>query len=184
MGRQRSFEFRTWGGARKGAGRRPLGARAGVSHLPRPALAHRFPVHVTWRMRGDVWNLRARRCMRVLAPAFLAATKETFRVVHYSVMGNHIHLLVEAQDRRALSTGMQGLGVRVARRLNAVMGRRGHVLEERFHAHILRTPTEVARARRYLLHNARQHYGLIVDDWCASQTALQPPRTYLLRQVC
>src|SRR5256885_11791924 len=162
--KQRAFIFRTWGGKRKRAGRRPRAGKAGVNHLPRPVLKQRFPVHVTWRMRGDVWNLRARRCSSVLQRAFLLGSKETFQIVHYSVMGNHIHLLVEATDRRALSLGMQGLGVRIARRLNAVMGRPGHVLKERYHAHILKTPLEVKRARLYLLNNARHHYGLTVAD--------------------
>jgi REP element-mobilizing transposase RayT len=135
-------------------------------------------------MRPDVGNLRTQRCLRVLEPAFPSATKDDFRVVHYAIMGNHIHLLVEAQDRQALSRGMQGLGVRVARGLNRGMQRRGHVLQERFHAHILRTPTEVKRARQYLLQNARKHYGLRGDDWCASQTPVQPPHTYLLRLTC
>jgi putative transposase len=184
MGRQRTFVFKTWGGKRARAGRRPREAKAGVEHVARPELKHRFPVHVTWRVRSGVWNLRARRCLTVLQRAFLAASKPGFQVVHYSVMGNHIHLLVEAQDRRALSLGMQGLGVRVARALNRVMDRPGHVLKDRYHAHILKTPTEVKRARLYLLHNARHHFAHVGPDDCASQTALHPPRTFLLRRVC
>jgi REP element-mobilizing transposase RayT len=181
--KQGAFTFRTWGGARKGAGRRPHGSKPGVSHLRRPVLKSRFPVHVTWRMRGDVWNLRAGRCLSVLQRAFLLGSKSDFQIVHYSVMGNHIHLLVEANDRRALSLGMQGLGIRIARALQRVMGRRGHVLKERYHARILETPTEVKRVRLYLLNNARHHYGLLVPDWCASQAPIAAPRTYLLRQL-
>jgi putative transposase len=182
--RQGELRFRTWGGAREGAGRRPHERRAGVSHLRRPVLKRRFPVHVTWRMRADVWNLRARRCMGALTRAFLAATKESFRVVHYSVMGNHVHLLVEAEDRRALSLGLQGLGIRIAYAMQKVMGRRGPVLKERYHAHILKTPMEVKRARLYLLGNARHHFGIEGADWCASQVAVEAPRTFLLRMTC
>jgi putative transposase len=184
MRRQKTFVFKTWGGARKSAGRKPHGVRAGVSHLERPVLKKRFPVHVTWRMRGDVWNLRAQRCLGVLKRAFLAGSKESFHVVHYSVMGNHIHLLVEAQDRRALSRGMQGLGIRIAKALQKVMDRLGHVIKERYHAHILKTPLEVKRARLYLLNNARHHFGLTIPDYCSSQTPVLPPRTYLLRMAC
>ena len=79
--------------------------------------------------------------------------------MHYSVQGNHVHLFVEAQDEKALSRGMSGLGVRVAKGLNRVMRRHGKVLDDRYHGHILRTPTEVRRAREYLLQNARRHYG-------------------------
>ena len=181
---QQEMAFGKWGGKRKGAGRKPVGRKAGVSHKARPVLKRRFPVHVTWRMREGVWNLRAQRCLGVLQRAFLAGSKQSFQIVHYSVMGNHIHLLVEAEDQRSLSRGMQGLGIRIAKGLQKVMGRLGHVIKERYHAHILKTPTEVKNARRYLLNNAHHHFGLTVDDWCASQTPLLPPRTYLLRMAC
>jgi hypothetical protein len=95
-----------------------------------------------------------------------------------------MHLLVEAQDERSLARGMNGLGVRVARGLNRVMGRSGKVLDERYHAHILRTPTEVRRARTYLLYNAERHGGHRGVDPFASRNVVVPPATYLLRLVC
>ena len=39
------------GGRRAGAGRKPKGEKAGVSHRERAALAMRFPVHVTVKLR-------------------------------------------------------------------------------------------------------------------------------------
>ena len=109
-------------------------------------------MHVTWRMRDGVWNLRSQRCFTALARAFWGgASRFGFKLVHYSVQGNHVHLLVEAESEKSLARGMCGLGVRVARGLNRVMGRRGKVLDDRYHGHILRTPTEVRRARAYLL---------------------------------
>ena len=111
------------------------------------------------------------------------ATRFGFRLVHYSVMGNHVHLIVEAPDRRVLSRAMKGLGVRIARALNRVMKRRGRVVGDRYHAHILRTPSEVKRARNYLLSNARQHYGYTARDPYASQSPVVAPRTWLMRRV-
>ena len=182
--RQRAFTFRTWGGKRKGAGRKPKGERAGVAHVERAALAARFPVHVTWRMEKGVWNLRTRRCFGVMERAMYAgAVRGGFRLVHYAVMGNHVHLMVEAADRVKLSTGMQGLGVRIARALNRVMRRSGRVIGDRYHAHILRTPSEVRRARSYLLTNARQHYGVVGRDPFASREAVVAPRTWLLARA-
>jgi REP element-mobilizing transposase RayT len=184
---QRSFEFRTWGGKRAGAGRpRRDGSvgKRGVPHVPRPALAKRFPVHVTWRMNREVWNLRTRRCFGVLQRAmYKGALKPGFRFVHYAVMGNHIHLLVEASDRIALSRGLQGLGIRIARALNGLMQRHGRVVTDRYHAHILGTPSEVKRARHYLLANAQRHYGSVGPDRFASTAPLVPPRTWLLRHA-
>ena len=175
----------TWGGKRKGAGRKPRREGGGVVHRRRPVLKARFPVHVTWRMKRGVWNLRSRRCFTALARAFWGgANRFGFRLVHYSVQGNHLHLLVEAQDERALSRGMNGMGVRVAKGLNRVMRRHGAVLDDRYHSHILRTPTEVRRARDYLLQNARKHYGAALPDPYTSTVAVIEPDTFLMRKLC
>jgi putative transposase len=183
--KQGSFKFQTWGGARKGAGRKRVRERPGVVHRKRPMLKKRFPVHVTWRMKNGVWNLRSRRCFTALSRAFWGgANRFGFKLVHYSVQGNHVHLLVEAQDEKSLAKGMCGLGVRVAKGLNRVMGRRGKVLDDRYHGHILRTPTEVRRAREYLLQNARRHCGVVGPDPYTSVVAVIEPDTFLMRRLC
>src|SRR6266568_3894393 len=112
------FRYRGRGGYREGAGR-PEKPGAGVPHRPRGPLKARHPVHVTVRVRDDVAKLRSRACFRAIAPA-LAAGRERFgfRLVHFSVQANHLHLVAEADDGRALARGMQGLGVRVAKALN------------------------------------------------------------------
>jgi len=79
------------------------------------------------------------------------------RLCHFSVQGNHLHFLVEADDTRALSRGMQGLTIRMAKALNRVMQRRGVVFADRFHAHLLRTPSEVRNALSYVLGNHAVH---------------------------
>jgi putative transposase len=136
-------------------------------------------------MRDGVWQLRTRRCFTALARAFWGgANRFGCRLVHYSVQGNHVHLLVEARDERSLSRGMNGLGVRVAKGLNRVMRRRGRVLDDRYHGHILRTPTEVRRARSYLLQNATRHLGRTGPDPYASREPVTAPATFLMRQLC
>src|SRR6266545_8148119 len=110
MARRRPFQlglvFRTWGGKRKGAGRKPSGPHVGASHLRRPALGSQLPVHVTVRMRPHVWNLRSRRSFGVIRRAILAAAQGyRMRLCEYSVQGNHVHLVVEAADRAALAQG-------------------------------------------------------------------------------
>jgi REP element-mobilizing transposase RayT len=136
-------------------------------------------------MRDGVEYLRKPRCFHALARAFWrGANRFGFRLIHYSVQGNHVHLLVEAKDERSLSRGMNGLGVRVAKGLNRVLGRRGKVLEDRYHAHILKTPTEVTRARHYLLANAARHIAWRGADPFASRRAVVVPETFLMRRVC
>ena len=129
-----------------------------MPHLPRPELAARHPVHVTLRALRGCWNLRSFRVLQALEPAFHAGRDRFgFRLAHYSVQGNHLHLLVEAEDKRSLAVGMKALEVRLARALNRLMQRKGRVFADRYHAHILKTPREAARALRYVLMNFAHH---------------------------
>jgi hypothetical protein len=79
-----------------------------------------------------------------------------FRVIHFSVQGNHIHLIVEAADPQARARD-EGSSESMARALNEVMHRRGPVFADRYHAHVLRTPREAAHAVRYVLENWTVH---------------------------
>ncbi len=157
-GRQLSLGLKTWGGKRRNSGPTPKGPRALLRHCARPRIVPSTPVHVTIRMRPEIRNLRTKDTYRVIASAF-AAGGERFglRVVHHSVQSNHIHLIAEAADAHALARGMQGLSIRIARRLNALARRHGSVLADRYHAHVLRTPREVRHALLYVLNNARKH---------------------------
>jgi len=155
---QLDLPLRRRGGKRDGAGRKPKGTRAGVSHKARPKLASRFPVHAGLKVAQDLPSLRGRKVARVIERAFWAGCmREGFRLVHYSIQKRHLHLLVEAKDARALSRGMQGLAVRVARRLNNHLGRRGKVFVDRYFSRILRTPSETRSCLCYVINNARRH---------------------------
>ena len=126
----------------------------------------RTPLHVTVRCGQEVRGLRRRRVAKVLAAAFRAACcQERFRIVHFSVQGNHIHLVVEADSARGLSEGMRAWTIRVARAINRALGRTGEVFPDRYHAVALRTPKQVRAALCYVLQNARRH-GLDVPRGC------------------
>jgi REP element-mobilizing transposase RayT len=86
-----------------------------------------------------------------------ACERGDFRVAHYSLQGDHAHLIVEAKSRRALANGMKSIGARLARAVNRVAGRQGPVLDGRYHGRVLGTPREVRRALAYVLLNARRH---------------------------
>lgn len=145
------------GGRRPGAGRKPRGVRAGVSHAQRPAIRARHPVHVTMRVLPHVPSLRGREPYHIVRAAIALTSQSAIAIVHFSVLGNHLHLIVEADSNGALSRGMQGLAIRIAKRLNAHLGRRGPVFADRYHARVLRTPAEVRRALAYVLLNQRSH---------------------------
>ena len=87
-----------------------------------------------------------------------ACERGNFRVVHYSVQHDHVHLIVESAGKQALGRGMMSVGTRFARLVNRVFGRRGAVLDGRYHLRVLRTPREVRNALAYVLLNARRHW--------------------------
>ena len=166
---------------------RPKKVGAGVPHVPRPELARRFPVHVTLRMKRGVWNLRTRRCFRAIGTSFYFGNNRFGqRLNHFSVQGNHLHLICEAEGAESLSRGMQGLEIRMAKALNRVMKRKGRVFADRYHSRILRTPTEVRRAVHYVLQNHTKHFGYQGGDEYSSIAHPQliiEPQTWLLEQA-
>ena len=149
------------GGARKGAGRKPNGERAMVDHRQRVALASRHPVHVTVKLREHLPALRRRAEYTALRGAFAKGCARNlagaFRLCHYAVLNDHLHLLVEAQSRRALARGIQGLLIRVARALNKLWDRKGKVFADRYHDHILTSLREVRNALVYVFGNGKKH---------------------------
>ena len=150
------------GGARSGAGRKPkIAGRPGVDHRSRASLASRFPVHVTLKLRSGLPRLRSRREYTALRAAFAAGCARslagTFRLCHYAVLNDHLHLLCEAESRTALARGLQGLLIRIAKALNKLWSRRGRVFADRYHDHVLKTPREVRNALRYLFGNGKKH---------------------------
>jgi len=157
--------FNQRGGKRRGAGRPPKGARAGSPHKQRPYLHARNPVHVVLRVIPAVGSLRRRVAYHAIREATLTtARREDFRIVHLSIQRTHLHLLVEANDKAALASGMQGFQISAARHLNAAISkgrpgprRRGAVFPDRYHAEIIMSPTQARHVIRYILNNYRKH---------------------------
>jgi REP element-mobilizing transposase RayT len=173
----------------------------GLPHLQREGVPAKCPVHVTLRVRGHVWNLRTKRAWEIVSGAVAASQKKFgFRVVMFTVMGNHLHLVCEAQDRQALAKGVQALEIRIAMRLNRMMGASGAVFLDRYCSRVLRSATEVARVVAYVRNQYQHHFepqggrvakamadgwrdpysrsGLEVAD--VEEGVIRPPRTSLL----
>lgn len=196
--KQLQMKLPNWGGKREGAGRKPNGERPLASHQSRPTFKARHPVHVTMRLLFGVGFLRGFSRKRAIEDA-LRAAKDRFgmRVVHYSIQGTHLHLIVESDQPSVLSRAIQGLAIRIARSLNRLAGRGGKVFAERFHAHVLEALREVKNAIRYVLENFRHHLREDVApvgvDPCSSagwrgsrvgeEPPVSPPRTWLLRNA-
>jgi REP element-mobilizing transposase RayT len=171
-----------------------------VWHRARLEFPESHPGLVTIRVRGDIPSLRTARLVREVEHSFRETLKRRdFRVTHYSIQHDHVHLLVEAEGAAALSNGMKGLAARLARAVNRVFHRRGSVLDGRYHHRALGTPREVRAALAYVLLNSRKHArspGIGIDPASSGRwfegwsEALPPPadrpavagaRTWLLR---
>ncbi|MCC6811177.1 MAG: hypothetical protein IT381_27350 [Deltaproteobacteria bacterium] len=179
-----------------GRPRKPVGAKKIVPHTPRPSLGTNSAVHVTLKLRRHVPNLRNRKkyalvkkafsrfrfvsrsCPRVGAPGDVVRVEHGFRLVHYAVLGDHVHMLCEADSARWLARGVQKLAISLARLLNAAGVREaggsldpragsfreragwiGKIFAERYHLHALATPTEIAACLDYLFTNASKHFA-------------------------
>ena len=102
--------------------------------------------------------MRSPEAMRGFRSAFVAGKRKAgFRLVHYSVQPNHIHLICEADDEVRLARGLQGLAIRVARRVNAALGRKGKLFNDRYHAKAVTSPRQVRATAVYVLNNTRKH---------------------------
>jgi REP element-mobilizing transposase RayT len=102
-------------------------------------------------------SLRKQIVFAKIRSAFGQTARAWFRIVHFSVQADHVHLLVEADDKSSLSRGLMGATIRLARAINRVLGRKGRVWDDRFHARALKSPREVRNGIVYVLMNAKKH---------------------------
>jgi REP element-mobilizing transposase RayT len=157
---------------RKGnSGRKPKGKHAGSPHKTRPELRGNTAVHVVLRVVPAIGSLRRRFMYRAVRAATIAMALrelhdrqgEAFRIVHVSIQRTHIHLIVEADSKRALSRGLQGFQISAAKHLNREFSRllperrRGTVFPDRYHEELITSPKQARHALSYVLNNWRKH---------------------------
>ena len=136
----------------------PKGTKAPASHVRREAFVKGRALHVTLRTLPVARNLRrmdAYRAVRIAARVVLARSE--FRLVHFSIQSNHIHLIVEAESRVELANGVRAFSISVAKSLNAKLDRRGPVFADRYHAQAIAKPTQMRNAIQYVLTNWLHH---------------------------
>ena len=191
------------GKRRKKPGRKPSPS-AGVPHTARPDHSRWNPVHVTLRGTKGLPSFRQQLIYHSFERALRLTRRPDFRIVEYSIQHDHVHLIIEADDKDALARGMKSFSVRANRLFNVASGRRrGSVWSGRYHRSDLKSPRQVRNALAYCLNNARKHrvitnQGLVIDPcssarwfagWSLPRTAregpspAEPARTALLRYL-
>jgi hypothetical protein len=73
-------------------------------------------------------------------------------------------MLVEANNKEALASGMQGFQISAAKHLNAAISkgspgprRRGTVFPDRYHAEVITSPRQARHTLSYVVNNWRKH---------------------------
>jgi len=101
--------------------------------------------------------------------ALAVSSREDFRIIHFTIQNDHVHLIAEADTGRALSSGVRGLAIRIARVVNRALGRSGRIWGDRYHARALTTPRAVRNVLVYVLNNFRKHLKHVTGiDPCSS----------------
>ncbi len=129
------------------------------------------------RAKREVAFLRTEHVFARVRAGIRAAQRADCRVVHFSVQGDHVHMLVEANDAAALRSGMQGMTTRLARAINKALRRRGKVWADRHHRRALTKPREVRNALAYVLLNHRKHGAagvVVLRVFGAKEASLDP----------
>ena len=109
-------------------------------------------MHITVRFTKGLPNMQTAKMFRIFRQAVVGAKAHGLQVVEFALLGNHYHLLVEAQSNSQLNSAMKSLNIRLARTLNFLLKRKGAVVSDRFDLKILRSPTQVRNALVYIFH--------------------------------
>jgi len=117
-------------------------------------VARHNAVHVTLRVVDGLPSLRRPRPAELVGNVFRAERQaKGFRLVHYAIRSNHLHLVCEGDEQQALSRGVQRLASRIARGLNRLLGRTGRCFRDRFHNRVIRSPRQARNLLAYVLLN-------------------------------
>jgi REP element-mobilizing transposase RayT len=157
-----------WGGKRRGAGRPNLTGQ--VSHGKRARVDFKKPLHLTVGIQKKTLNLRISSVFKQLQTSCNAAKPFGLHVLHFALLSDHIHLIVEAKNNQALERGMKSLTIRMGKFLRKIAGR--PILRGRFHLHVLKSPTEMKNALKYVLLNFSKHEKLLehLDHFSSGRT--------------
>ena len=145
----------------------------------RQPIRRQTPLHITLRLREGLPNLRSRKGMQLIMKAFKGAQEKGLRIIHFAVLSNHIHLIVEVANSEILYKSMRSLttrlGIYLRRWARPSSLRRAQIkklglFRGRYHVHILKTAREVKNALHYVLLNPCKHFkkGPYIDFYTSS----------------
>jgi REP element-mobilizing transposase RayT len=158
MKKPKQLEFKKvngWGGRRKGSGRK--NRTSTVNHMAREKVDFKKPLLITLKLKKGLKGFRTRKMKAKFEECGRESKKFGFHVLQFSLLLNHIHVLIEAKNNEALSKGMKSLGGRMGKALRAEIGGKGSVFNGRYHLRVLNNPTQTKNAMAYVLLNHSNH---------------------------
>ncbi len=154
MAAQLTLQSSGHGGVRRNAGRKKTSTC--IPHSPRKPVSSKTPVHITVRLTPGIATLRSKKTFKIFARGVKNAKALGLRILHFAVLGNHFHVIAEADDQKTLASGMRSLNGTIAKAFVTETTRQ--IFTARYHSEILNTPTQVKNALLYVLTNAAKHF--------------------------
>lgn len=146
----------THGGVRKGAGRPLKANRKGLPHLARPLIEKTSAVHVSWQLKETLitLNISTKDFFELFRLAVMTAKKKGLKIIHYSIMENHLHLIVEAQSSEELSRSLQSFALSLSKLVkNRFNGSLANLWNDRYFMQLLLSQREIKTALQVVLKN-------------------------------
>jgi REP element-mobilizing transposase RayT len=168
---------------------RPVTTHTGARER-RVAFRRSRVVHLTLRLREGLPNLRTRKGAQIVKRAILGAQSRGLRVIHFSILSNHIHLICEALSLSVLMNSMKSLTSRMGIHLRRLIKEQKHhsnrleVLDKeglglfrgRYNLQAIQNPAQMKQTLAYVLLNPAKHFkkapyldaftsAAIFEDW-------------------
>ncbi|MBT3236341.1 MAG: hypothetical protein HN353_10355 [Bdellovibrionales bacterium] len=141
-----------------------------IAHISRPSIDRNNPIHINIRVQEKLPNLRRKSSFKLFTKAVKRARLKGLRVVHFSLQTNHLHLLVEADSNRQLSSGMRSLLITYSIWINRLLKRQGPLFRDRFNMEVITTPRRMKNLLNYIFKNSakhRKHAFNQIDLYCS-----------------
>lgn len=141
-----------------------------MNHMKRPRVDKDTPLHITWRLKIGLLSMRKQQLLKEFEESVRRAKIFGLRVLQFSIQGNHIHLIVEADNNLALAQGLRSLGGRFGKIIRKHAGGRGPVFAGRYHIELIQTPEQMRNTLSYVLLNHSKHKKVVeyVDGYSSA----------------
>ena len=128
-----------------------------IAHIPRPDLNSKTPAHINIKVRKDIPNLRRKSIYKMLKIGVKKARIKGLKVIHFALVSNHLHLIIEADGNKELAQGMRSFLISFAMNINNSLKRRGSLFVDRYNMEVIKVPRRMHYLLSYVFKNNSKH---------------------------